>query len=178
MELRPGALRFQRDLHLLAVPQAGVPVLLAAAEADRVAWYDLAISLARVRLRALAEARPRSAGEGIVTSFTSYDKESFLGEFCPSEAAEAQAGAAVLAARNRAHRLVELRRRSGLTPAQVAERMRIGPEREWEIEHGTPDGTEVGTLAAYVAALGGRLGIVADLGAEQIVLQGRPVEQA
>ncbi len=56
--------------------------------------------------------------------------------------------------------------------------MRIGPERVWEIEHGTPEPTEVGTLAAYAAALGGRLDIVAELGAEQIVLQGRPVEQA
>jgi len=39
------------------------------------------------------------------------------------------------------------------------------------IEHAELDRTQVGTLAAYVEALGGRLELVADFGADRIQLR-------
>ncbi len=173
MELRPGAPGDSGMRFLLAVAPRGIPALLAAGEVPGVTWYEHEVPVAGARLRSLAQTRPRPASEGLVTSFTSYDREAFLSEFCPGEAAEAQAGAAALAERNRARRLAELRRGIGLTQAQVAERMHAHHERVAEIESAEPGALEVGELAAYVAALGGRLDLIADFGAEQVVLRGR-----
>jgi hypothetical protein len=47
----------------------------------------------------------------------------------------------------------------------------VRPERIAAIEPAEPGATEVRILAAYVEALGGRFGIVADFGAEQIPLR-------
>jgi phage shock protein A/DNA-binding XRE family transcriptional regulator len=124
------------------------------------AWHDEALPRARDL--------PHRQGEGPGTAFSSYDKDAFLSEFFPGEAPELASGAARLIARNRVHRLIEIRRRAGLTQAQVAARMNVPPERVSAIERGEPAATEVGTLAAYVEALGGRL--IVDLGAERVVL--------
>jgi hypothetical protein len=53
---------------------------------------------------------------------------------------------------------------------QVAERMSTTAEAVAAIERDGPAAAEAGALAAYVAALGGRLEIVADLGAERVTL--------
>jgi transcriptional regulator with XRE-family HTH domain len=51
-----------------------------------------------------------------------------------------------------------MRRRLGITQAQVAARMGITQGRVSAIEHAQPATTELRTLAAYIEALGGRLG--------------------
>lgn len=66
----------------------------------------------------------------------------------------------------RAHRLVEWRKRQGLTQRRVAEAMGVSVARVSQIENGELAGIDV--LDRYVRALGGALQIVADFGDEQI----------
>ncbi|MFC4061368.1 helix-turn-helix domain-containing protein [Planomonospora corallina] len=63
-------------------------------------------------------------------------------------------------------RLGEMRKRRGLTQAQVAERMGVSIARVSQIEKGDVSTREV--LDRYVAALGGTLKLVADFGDEQL----------
>lgn len=102
----------------------------------------------------------------------SYGREGFLAEFYPDPAdrAEVEAGAERLVAASRAHRLAEMRRRVGLTQAEVADRMHVRQERVSAIERAKLDASELRTLAAYVKALGGRLEVVADFGGERLVI--------
>ena len=109
--------------------------------------------------------RPEAAA-----GFVAYDTESFLDEFFPGAATEVEVGAAALAARSRAHALVEARQRRGLSQTQMAMRMNIRQERVVAIERAEPGATEVRALAAYVQALGGTLEIIASIGDERIVL--------
>jgi transcriptional regulator with XRE-family HTH domain len=71
---------------------------------------------------------------------------------------------------SRAHRLAEMRKRLGLTQAEVAERMNVRQERVSAIERAEVDTSELRTLAAYIGALGCRLEIVADFGGERLVV--------
>jgi transcriptional regulator with XRE-family HTH domain len=64
----------------------------------------------------------------------------------------------------RGWRLAEIRRRSGLTRAQLAERMSVGKSRVSQIERVGVSTHEV--LDRYVEALGGRLSLMADFGEE------------
>ena len=107
-----------------------------------------------------------------MSSTHSYGREGFLDEFYPdpAERADVEAGAQQLVSANRAHRLAEMRRRLGLTQAEVADRMHVRQERVSAIERAKFDASELRTLAAYVRALGGRLEIVADFGAERLVI--------
>jgi DNA-binding XRE family transcriptional regulator len=107
-----------------------------------------------------------------MSSTHGYDKDTFLDEFFPDsgDRSEVEAGAQQLVAANRAHRLAEMRRRLGLTQAEVADRMRVRQERVSAIERAKVDASELRTLAAYVKALGGRLEIVADFGGERLVI--------
>ncbi len=102
----------------------------------------------------------------------SYDREGFLEEFFPdsSERAEVEAGARRLVNESRAHRLAEMRRRLGLTQAEVAERMHVRQERVSAIERAKVDVSELRTLSAYISALGGRLEVIADFGGERLVV--------
>jgi DNA-binding XRE family transcriptional regulator len=101
-----------------------------------------------------------------------YDRESFLSEFFPDSAdrAEVEAGAETLVNVSRAHRLAEMRKRLGLTQAEVADRMHVRQERVSAIERAKVDTSELRTLAAYINALGGRMEIVADFGGERLVV--------
>lgn len=119
--------------------------------------------------RSLEVSLPRH-GQESDTAFDLYTKESFLSEFFPEQAEEVQTGSAHLVARNRVHRLAEIRRQVGLTQAQIADRMNVRQERVSAIERAEPGTTEIRTLTAYVEALGGRLEITADLGGERMVL--------
>ena len=74
---------------------------------------------------------------------------------------------ALLRAEQRAFWLAEMRRRFGITQAQVAARMGITQGRVSAIEHAKPGTTELRTLAAYVEALG-RLEIIADFGDQRL----------
>jgi DNA-binding XRE family transcriptional regulator len=104
------------------------------------------------------------------TGPASYDRASFASEFFPGEAAALAEEAAALVARTRPYGLAALRNRSGLTQAQVAERLGVRQERVSALERGDLSAAEVRTLAAYVTALGGRLDITAEFGTDNLPL--------
>lgn len=70
----------------------------------------------------------------------------------------------------RAHRLAEIRREQGLTQTQVAKILHISQARVSKIERGDVERSELGTLQAYVEALGGRVEVVASFGDRRVVL--------
>jgi DNA-binding XRE family transcriptional regulator len=104
------------------------------------------------------------------SEFHHYTREEFLSEFFPGPAdkAEIAAGMEQLRAEQRAWRLADMRRRLGVTQAEVAQRMGVTQGRVSAIEHAKPGATELRTLAAYVEALGGRLEIIADFGDQRL----------
>jgi DNA-binding XRE family transcriptional regulator len=77
---------------------------------------------------------------------------------------EFEAGKEQMLAEARGWRLAEIRRRRGLTQAQVADRMGVSKGRVSQIERGRVSTREV--LDRYVEALGGRLSLMADFGDE------------
>lgn len=79
-------------------------------------------------------------------------------------------GARRMVAEVRAHRLAEMRRQLELTQREVANRMHVRQERVSAIECGRTTSAEVGTVAAYVAALGGELEIVANSNGTRVVV--------
>lgn len=167
-ELRPGAPGDSGIRILFAVEPAGTALLIAVLEGRdavrdhyREAVFRSAEVLRRVQAGQDAEAAAHAFG----------DARSFLDEFFPGQADEVSAGAAALVAANRPRPLTEQRTRLGLTQAEVARRMGVRQERVSALERADPGATEVRTLADYVAALGGRLDIVADFGGERIVLR-------
>jgi phage shock protein A/DNA-binding XRE family transcriptional regulator len=166
MELRPGAPGDIRAGLLFVVEPQDTAVVLAFVEdpGGSARRYQAAIAVA-------ADRRPVAADGPADDAFTSYDAESFLDEFFPGAETEVEIAAGALVARSRAHTLAEARQRMRLTQAQVARRMNVRQERVSAIERAEPGATEVRTLAAYVAALGGRLEIVAHIGDEHITLR-------
>lgn len=171
MELRPGApddIRFG----LLFVVEPGDTALVVACVEDPGNSEDAYRAAIRIAIERLPVATDGSvADEPAADAFTSYDADSFLDEFFPGAETEVEIGAGALVARSRAHTLAEARQRMRLTQAQVARRMNVRQERVSAIERAEPGATEVRTLAAYVAALGGRLEIVAHIGDEHITLR-------
>ncbi|TDD85933.1 PspA/IM30 family protein [Actinomadura rubrisoli] len=150
-ELRLAALTGQDVRLLFVITPPNTVVLLAAG--DRSQWRG---------------PTPPSEDEALSAA---YSKQSFLDAFFPDDAPEMTAGAARLIARNRVWPLTKLRRRSGLTRAQVAGHMNVQEERVAAVEHAEPGATDIPALAAYVRALGGRLEVVADFGTERVVLK-------
>ncbi|WIM69212.1 helix-turn-helix domain-containing protein [Corynebacterium suedekumii] len=59
----------------------------------------------------------------------------------------------------RASRLRELREATGLTQAQLAERIGVGQRQVSKIEHGDLDNAKIGTIRRYLEAVGGDLSI-------------------
>ncbi len=76
-----------------------------------------------------------------------------------------------LRAEVRAAQLADVRRSQKVTQSAVAKGMGVAQPRVSAIEHGKLAHTEVGTLAAYVDAIGGRLRIVVDFDDETIVVR-------
>ena len=74
--------------------------------------------------------------------------------------------------RVRAHRLAEVRKALGLNQVDVAESMRVSQARVSKIERGDLATAQVGTLQAYVRALGGEVEVIARFGDERIVVAG------
>lgn len=107
-----------------------------------------------------------------MTSFHSWDevKEEVFDTVDTEDLDVIAAGARRMVAEARAHRLAEMRRQLGLTQREVADRMHVRQERVSAIERGRTDSTEVGTVAAYVAALGGELEIVASFNGTRVVV--------
>ncbi|OBH03544.1 helix-turn-helix transcriptional regulator [Mycobacterium sp. E1747] len=70
-----------------------------------------------------------------------------------------------------AHRLAEIRKALGHSrQADVAALMGVSQARVSKLESGDPSHTELGTLQAYVAALGGQLRVVAEFGDDTVEL--------
>ncbi|MFJ7057022.1 XRE family transcriptional regulator [Streptomyces microflavus] len=91
-------------------------------------------------------------------------------DFSADETAEVERRTALLLSEVRAHRLAEVRKRQQMTQAAVAKVLGVTQGRVSAIEKGAINRAEVETLAAYVAALGGQLKLVADFGDETLVL--------
>ena len=72
--------------------------------------------------------------------------------------------------RVRADRLAEIRKSLGKSQIDVAKTMQVPQARVSKIERGELTTAQVGTLQAYVRALGGELDIVARFGDERIVV--------
>ena len=167
LELRPGAPDGEIRL-IFAVEPPGTALLIAVLEgreAARDQYRDAVTLSADVLLEARAGQAPEASARGYD------DTRSFAEEFFPGQAAEIDAGAAVLVARNRAHTLAEQRTRFGLTRIELAERMGVPAEHVAAIERAEDGTTDVRTLASYVEALGGRLEIIAEFAGDRVVLR-------
>lgn len=70
-----------------------------------------------------------------------------------------------------AYRLAEIRREQHQTQAQIAQIMGVGQRRVSDIESAELLRTEVSTIDSYVAALGGRLRLIAEFGDHVIPLR-------
>jgi phage shock protein A/DNA-binding XRE family transcriptional regulator len=168
LELRPGAPGRGEIRIVFAVEPPGTALLIAVLEGAEAArdQYREAVLLSADVLR---EAR---AGQAPEASARGYDNpRSLAEEFFPGQAAEIDAGASALAARNRAHTLAEERIRLGLTQTEVADRMGVPRDQVAAIERADPGTTDVRTLAAYIEALGGRLELIAEFGGDRILLR-------
>lgn len=174
LELRPEAPDEDEIRVLFGVEPAGTALLISVLEGDDALrdHYDEAVSLST---EVLQQARDGEAPEAAARSFASPGE--FLGEFFPGEADRVSAAAVELTARNHGRTLAAERSRLGLTQSQVAGRMGITADQVAAIEHAGAGRADVGTLAGYVDALGGRLEIIADFGGERVPLRG-PAEPA
>ena len=74
--------------------------------------------------------------------------------------------------RVRAYQLAEVRKALGINQTDVAKSMRVSQARVSKIERGDLETAQVGTLQAYVRALGGEIEVVARFGDERIVVAG------
>jgi phage shock protein A len=168
LELRPGAPGDGEIRLIFAVEPVDTALLIAVLE-GREAARDQYREAVLLSADLLLEAR---AGQAPEASARAYDDiGSLTGEFYPGQAAEVEAGASALLARNRARTLAEQRTRLGLTQTEVAGRMGIGPDQVAAIERAEPGTTDVRTLVAYVEALGGRLELTAEFGGDRVVLR-------
>src|SRR5260370_11902734 len=98
----------------------------------------------RAALRELLEARGHLMSS---SEFHHYTRDEFLAEFYPDPADKAAiaAGMEQLRAEQRAYRLAEIRRRLGITPADLATRMGVTQSPVSPIEHPHPPPTELPT---------------------------------
>ena len=109
--------------------------------------------------------RAARAGQAPEAAERGYDDpRSLLGRFYPGQEGPARDRRGRPGGQEpRASPLAEQRTRLGLTQAEVGHRMGVRQERVSAIERAEPGAIEVRTLASYVAALGGRLEIIARL---------------
>jgi predicted XRE-type DNA-binding protein len=70
----------------------------------------------------------------------------------------------VRSARDVGYHLAQMRKQRGLTQAEVAKAMNVSQARVSRMEHGDVEKMQVGSIAAYVTAIGGHLRLVADFG--------------
>jgi DNA-binding XRE family transcriptional regulator len=95
--------------------------------------------------------------------FFTYTRDEFVEEFVhPDDRAAVADARQQRALRVRADYLAEMRKKAGLTQAEVAEAMGVSQQRVSAIESGAV--AELATLADYVRALGGELKVIADFG--------------
>ena len=76
------------------------------------------------------------------------------------------------------YRLSQLRVEARLTQTELAERMGISQARVSQLERGDPGQFEVDTVSRYVAAVGGRLRLVADFEDHDVVISTTQVDRS
>ena len=95
--------------------------------------------------------------------FVTYTRYEFMEEFVhPDDRAAVEESRQRRALHVRADYLAEMRKKAGLTQAEVAEAMGVTQQRVSAIENGAV--AELATLGDYVRALGGELKVIADFG--------------
>ncbi|WP_336660219.1 helix-turn-helix domain-containing protein [Leucobacter sp. USHLN153] len=68
----------------------------------------------------------------------------------------------------RAYRLRELREQTGMTQAQLADRIGVGQRQVSKIEHGDIDSAKISTIRHYLEAVGGSLAIEYVVGDQRV----------
>jgi DNA-binding XRE family transcriptional regulator len=96
---------------------------------------------------------------GGVTSFSKWDRDAYRGRVGEEEAARRRDA---IMAGQWGYQCAEQRKRLGFTQAGLAEIIGVTPGRVSQIEHGEVSTVEA--LASYIAALGGKLELIADIG--------------
>ena len=95
--------------------------------------------------------------------FFTYTREEFADEFVhPDDLPAVQESRDMRALKVRAEYLTDMRKKAGLTQAEVAEVMGVTQQRVSAIENGAI--AELATLADYIRAIGGELKVIADFG--------------
>jgi DNA-binding XRE family transcriptional regulator len=95
--------------------------------------------------------------------FFTYTREEFLDEFVhPDDRPAVEEARQRRTLQVRAEYLTEMRNKTGMTQAEVAEAMGVSQQRVSAIESGAV--AELATLADYIRALGGELKVIADFG--------------
>ncbi len=168
LELRPGAPGDGEIRLIFGFEPPGTALLIAVLE-GREAARDQYREAVLLSADVLLEARAGQVPE--VRALGYDDPRALAEEFFPGQVAEVEAGAAALAARNRARTLTEERTRLGLTQTEVADRMGVPAEQVAAIERADVGATDVRTLVSYVEALGGHLHLTADFGGDHVVLR-------
>ncbi|MBG0832163.1 helix-turn-helix transcriptional regulator [Planomonospora sp. ID67723] len=95
-----------------------------------------------------------------MSGYSKWDRDAYIERVGGAEEAERRHRA--VTARVDAYRLAEIRKQVGLTQTELAERMGVTKGRVSQIEQGKV--FTVDAIARYVAALGGRLNLIADFG--------------
>jgi DNA-binding XRE family transcriptional regulator len=104
-----------------------------------------------------------------VSSFTKWDREEYRRRVGEDEAARRRGA---IMAEQWGHDLAEQRKRLGYTQAGLAELMGVTAGRVSQIERG--EVATVEALATYVAALGGKLELLADIGGHLLRMPANP----
>jgi DNA-binding XRE family transcriptional regulator len=95
--------------------------------------------------------------------FFTYTRDEFIDEFVhPDDHTAVEEARQKRALQVRADYLTEMRKKAGMTQAEVAEAMGVSQQRVSAIESGSI--AELATLADYIRALGGELKVIADFG--------------
>lgn len=149
---------------LFAVEPAGTVTLLAVLDSAAAVrrHRDTAIDLASQLLSEIRERGWPTSGDTAATDEVTFaGASSFLQKIFPDAVAAVRARAAEL---TRSRRLADLRRERGASAAELSQRSGLSEQDVAEIEFGGVRSASVADVAAYVAALGGRLVLAADLG--------------
>jgi DNA-binding XRE family transcriptional regulator len=104
-----------------------------------------------------------------MSSFSRWDREAYRSRIGGEEAARRRGA---IMAEQWGYQLAEQRKRLGFTQAGLAEIMGVTAGRVSQIEHGEVSTVEA--LASYIAALGGRLELIADIGGHRLKLPADP----
>ena len=95
--------------------------------------------------------------------FCTYTRDEFVEEFVhPDDRAAVEEARQRRVLQVRAEYLSEMRKKAGMTQAEVAEAMGVSQQRVSAIESGSV--AELATLGDYIRALGGELKVIADFG--------------